>query len=101
MTGFLEQIEAAERGEDALTDLAVDAEALGDLQILVGTGGFEVGKHVGACVESTKRRMKRGIKREMCTISITVRNYLALHFEFRKTHPVEMPINLMFSRELI
>ena len=101
LTGILQQIETAKSGEDALTNLAVDAEALGDLQILVGASGFEAEKHLGACVESTKRRNERWIKREMCPISINERNCLALHLEVWKIHTSEMPTNPLFSDELI
>ena len=84
LSGFLENIEAAECGEDALTDLAVDTQALGDLQILVGASGFEAEKHVGACVESTKRRIGQGIKRELIPISLNVWHYIS---GFQKKHP--------------
>ena len=45
LAALLEQVEPAQGSNDLLTDLFAFADAVGNLQITVGTGGFDAEEH--------------------------------------------------------
>jgi hypothetical protein len=91
-----QDIEPAEGGNNTLTHLALAPVALGDLQVLIGTGGFDAEEH-GNSLSPRTNTSNASKKHNNYQITFVIWHYISLSM---KSRPQKTPTKSRLSRKI-